>query len=136
MKIGDLATLSGLSVHTIRYYEKVGLLPEAHRDAGGRRQYGSDIADWLRFLGHLKSTGMGIADMVRYAQLRAQGPETAEERRKMLEDQHENVRDQIAALQSTLPILERKIAIYRDIERAHILEADDDTSRHKRASNQ
>lgn len=126
MKIGDLAALSGLSVHTIRYYEKVGLLPKAHRDGGGRRQYGAEIADWLRFLGHLKSTGMGIADMVHYAKLRAQGPETAKDRRLMLEDQRQKVMDQIASLQATLPILEHKIALYQDIEKAHLLEADHD----------
>nr|WP_321445805.1 MerR family transcriptional regulator [uncultured Cohaesibacter sp.] len=126
MKIGDLASLSGLSVHTIRYYEKVGLLPKAHRDGGGQRQYGTEITKWLRFLGHLKATGMGIADMVRYAQLRAQGPQTAKERRLMLEEQQQKVIDQIATLQATLPILEHKIALYHDIEQAHILEADHD----------
>ncbi|PLW75797.1 MerR family transcriptional regulator [Cohaesibacter celericrescens] len=126
MKIGDLANLSGLSVHTIRYYEKVGLLPPAHRDTGGQRQYSSEIAGWLRFLRHLKSTGMGISDMVRYAQLRAKGTETAQERRQMLEIQRDKVVQQIALLQSTLPILDKKIDIYRDMERAHIMEADHD----------
>ena len=128
MKIGDLANLSGLSVHTIRYYEKVGLLPLAHRDSGGRRQYSSEIAGWLRFLRSLKSTGMGISEMVRYAQLRAKGPQTAFDRRKMLEIQREKVTEQIALLQSTLPILDKKIDIYRDMERTHIMEADHDNT--------
>lgn len=126
MKIGELAQKSGLSVHTIRYYEKVGLLPHAHRDASGRRQYGEEIANWLGFLAALKSTGMGIADMVRYAQLRAKGDETATERRQMLEAQREKVLRQIDDLQSTLPILERKIEIYCDMEKAHIMEANHD----------
>jgi DNA-binding transcriptional MerR regulator len=124
MKIGDLATLSGLSVHTIRYYEKVGLLPHAARDDSGHRQYGEDIVGWLRFLGHLKATGMGISQMVDYARLRTEGPSTADARRQMLEAQRESVLAQIAKLQAVLPVLDKKIALYHDMEQAHLLEAD------------
>ena len=124
MKIGNLARLTGLSVHTIRYYEKIGLLPDASRDEGGRRQYGMEIANWLTFLKHLKSTGMGISDMVRYAQLRAEGSQTATARRQMLEDQQAKVRQQIKELQDTLPVLDKKIEIYKDMEQAHVMEAD------------
>ena len=124
MKIGNLADLTGLSVHTIRYYEKIGLLPDASRDAGGRRQYGMEIANWLTFLKHLKATGMGIANMVRYAQLRAEGPQTAAARRHMLEDQRIAMQQQIDALQATLPVLDQKIEIYKDMEKAHVMEAD------------
>lgn len=123
MKIGDLSRHCGLSVHSIRYYEKIGLMPEAHRDAGGQRQYSMEIANWLSFLKNLKSTGMGISDMVRYAQLRAQGPQTAQERREMLERQRERVIEQIETLTATLPILDQKIEIYRDMEQSHIMEA-------------
>ena len=123
MKIGDLAKLTGLSVHTIRYYEKIGLLPDAHRDNGGRRQYGMEISNWLIFLKNLRSTGMGISDMVRYAQLRADGPGTAVQRRQMLEAQREKVLAQIEELTTTLPVLEAKIAIYHDMENAHVMEA-------------
>ncbi|SNY91863.1 DNA-binding transcriptional regulator, MerR family [Cohaesibacter sp. ES.047] len=128
MKIGDLAAKTGLSVHTIRYYEKIGLLPDAHRDAGGRRQYGMEITNWLTFLKHLKTTGMGISRMVRYARLRAEGPHTATERRQMLEDQRADVQTQIRRLQETLPVLDKKIAIYLDMENAHIMEASNDRS--------
>ncbi len=123
MKIGNLARLTGLSVHTIRYYEKIGLLPDASRDAGGRRQYGMEIASWLTFLKHLKATGMGISDMVRYAQLRAEGPHTATARREMLEAQQQTVLKQIEDLQATLPVLDQKINFYRDMEKAHVMEA-------------
>jgi DNA-binding transcriptional MerR regulator len=122
MKIGDLAKLSGLSVHTIRYYEKVGLLPSAHRDAGGRRQYGHDIVRWLDFLAALRRTGMGIADMVRYAQLRSKGPETAQQRKTMLLVQRQKVLAKITDLETTLPVLDHKIALYDDMERQHLME--------------
>ncbi|HAT85156.1 MerR family transcriptional regulator [Cohaesibacter gelatinilyticus] len=131
MKIGDLAKLSGLSVHTIRYYEKVGLLPSAHRDAGGRRQYGHDIVRWLDFLAALKRTGMGIADMVRYAQLRSKGPETGQQRKTMLQVQRQKVLDKISDLEATLPVLDHKIMLYDDMERQHLMEQNDhDNSEH------
>nr|WP_321454497.1 MerR family transcriptional regulator [uncultured Cohaesibacter sp.] len=126
MKIGNLSQLTGLSVHTIRYYEKIGLLPDASRDAGGRRQYGMEIANWLTFLKHLKATGMGISNMVRYAQLRAEGPQTASDRKQMLEEQHKTVLQQIKDLQATLPVLEQKIEFYKDMEKAHVMEADNE----------
>lgn len=128
MKIGDLARETGLSVHTIRYYEKVGLLPKAPRDDAGRRQYGLEIAGWLSFLKALKATGMGISDMVRYAQLRAKGGETSQARCRMLEDQRILVKARIAELERTLPVLDRKIAIYRDMDHAHMMERQHDTA--------
>lgn len=128
MKIGDLARQTGLSVHTIRYYEKIGLLPKAHRDGGGRRQYGMEITNWLSFLRSLKSTGMGIADMLRYARLRAEGPHTAPDRKAMLEARHRLVKERIRELEATLPVLEKKIAFYSDDSQAHIMEADHDQS--------
>ena len=131
MKIGDLSRHCGLSVHSIRYYEKIGLLPKAHRDAGGRRQYSMEIAGWLSFLKHLKATGMGIADMVRYAQLRAQGPQTSGERCAMLEAQRGKVEEQIAVLQSVLPVLDKKIAFYHDQARSSVMESGhEDTTNH------
>ncbi|WP_316858869.1 MerR family transcriptional regulator [uncultured Cohaesibacter sp.] len=124
MKIGDLSRHCGLSIHSIRYYEKIGLLPPAHRDAGGRRQYSMEIAGWLSFLKSLKATGMGISDMVRYAQLREMGPQTARERRQMLERQRIKVLRQIDTLKATLPVLDTKIETYLDLEKASMMEAD------------
>ena len=55
MKIGDLARRSGLSVHTIRYYERIGLLPRADRDASGHRDYDAAILTWIGFLDRIKA---------------------------------------------------------------------------------
>ena len=57
MKIGELAKRSGLSAHTIRYYERIGLLPYADRDQSSQRDYDASILIWIAFLGRLKTTG-------------------------------------------------------------------------------
>ncbi|MDQ1195083.1 MerR family transcriptional regulator [Agrobacterium sp. SORGH_AS 787] len=112
MKIGELAKRSGLSAYTIRYYERIGLLPYADRDRSSRRDYDPEILVWIEFLGRLKTTGMPIRDMLRYAALRKQGDATGPERQAMLEAHRDEVRDRVAELQQCLLVLDQKIAGY------------------------
>ncbi|MGV1905973.1 MerR family transcriptional regulator [Agrobacterium cavarae] len=112
MKIGELAKRSGLSAFTIRYYERIGLLPFADRDRSSRRDYDPEILIWIEFLGRLKTTGMPIRDMLRYAALRKQGDTTVPERQAMLETHRDQVRDRVAELQQCLLVLDQKIAGY------------------------
>jgi DNA-binding transcriptional MerR regulator len=112
MKIGDLAQHCGVSVHTLRYYEQIGLFPTIPRDRSGHRVYGPDMVAWVSFLGRLKSTGMPLQQMVRYAQWREQGPTSAPQRQALLEQHREQVRAQISHLQDCLDVLDRKIAGY------------------------
>ena len=112
MKIGDLAKRSGLSAHTLRYYERIGLLPYADRDRSGQRDYDAAILTWIAFLGRLKTTGMPISEMLRYAALRAEGAVTGPARRQLLEDHREQVREHVAELQACLLVLDTKIAGY------------------------
>jgi DNA-binding transcriptional MerR regulator len=70
MSIGELSTASGLSTHTLRYYEKLGVLKPADRAASGHRQYRADAVAWLDFVLRLKITGMPLAEIRKYAQLR------------------------------------------------------------------
>ena len=117
MKIGELAKRSGLSAHTIRYYERIGLLPVADRDAGGRRDYDPSILIWIAFRDRLKTTGMPIREMLRYARLRDQGDQTGPERRKLLEAHRAQVRERVAALHSCLLVLDTKIDGYVEAEK-------------------
>lgn len=112
MKIGELAKKSGLSAHTIRYYERIGLLPYAFRDQSGRRDYSADILVWIEFLNRLKTTGMPVRDMLRYASLRERADETENERRDLLVEHRRNVREHISDLQNNLRMLDIKIASY------------------------
>ncbi len=115
MKIGELAKRTGLTAHTLRYYERIGLLPYALRDASGQRDYNESVLGWIEFLGRLKTTGMPIRNMLRYAELRALGAGTEPERSKLLEDQREIVRSHLAELQSCLLVLDKKIAAYASL---------------------
>jgi len=112
MKIGELAKRSGLSAHTIRYYERIGLLPYADRDQSSQRDYDASILVWIEFLGRLRTTGMPIREMLRYAALRERGVGTETERREMLEQHRARVRIHAAELQAALLVLDTKIAGY------------------------
>lgn len=112
MKIGELAKRSGLTVHTLRYYERIGLLPPAARDLSGNRDYDESILRWIEFLGRLKTTDMPIRNMLRYTELRALGESTRSQRRELLAAHRDDVRMRIAELQTSLQILDAKIAAY------------------------
>jgi DNA-binding transcriptional MerR regulator len=112
MKIGELAKRSGLSAYTIRYYERIGLLPYADRNQSSQRDYDASILIWIEFLGRLKTTGMPIRDMLHYAALRERGVGTEAERREMLERHRERVRAHVADLQACVLVLDTKIAGY------------------------
>ena len=76
MKIGELARQTGLSVDTLRFYERIGLIQRPARNRGGRRDYDPAVLDWIAFLSRLAATGMRQANRVRYAALRRQGDAT------------------------------------------------------------
>ena len=117
MKISELAKRAGLSTHTIRYYERIGLLPFADRDAGGQRDYDEAILIWIGFLKRLKTTGMPIREMLQYAELRARGDQTGPERRALLEQHRERVRAHLAELEDSLLVLDTKIDSYVEAEK-------------------
>ncbi|NHT75537.1 MerR family transcriptional regulator [Rhizobium sp. PP-F2F-G38] len=117
MKIGELAKRSGLSAHTIRYYERIGLLPYADRDGSSQRDYDAAILIWIAFLRRLKATGMPIREMLLYAELRSRGPATEPERRVLLEQHRNRVGEHIADLQANLLVLDAKISGYAGAEK-------------------
>lgn len=84
LAIAEAAELLGLSVHTLRYYERVGLLDAVARKGGQRRYEQADL-DWLRFIQRLRATGMGMRQIEAYAQLRREGDSTTFERMRLLQ---------------------------------------------------
>ncbi|RKN12066.1 MerR family transcriptional regulator [Streptomyces radicis] len=110
--ISEVAAHTGLSVHTLRWYERIGLMSQVNRSHTGQRRYGNADLDWLAFVNKLRLTGMAVADMVTYADLVRQGDHTYPERRALLVATRENVLRRIAELQSTLGVLDFKIDIY------------------------
>lgn len=117
MKIGELSKRCGLTAYTIRYYEGIGLLPRASRDASGHRDYDASLLNWIEFLNRLKTTGMPIRDMLRYAKLRERGSATGAERRHLLEQHRSKVRANLAELTASLAVLDHKISSYTRSEK-------------------
>ena len=117
MKIGELSRATGTNIETIRYYERIGLLPYADRDGSRQRDYDASILTWIDFLGRLKTTGMPIREMLRYAALREAGSGTEADRRSLLERHREQVRARVAELEACLLVLDTKIAGYAGIEK-------------------
>ena len=114
MRIGELAAISGLSVHTIRYYERIGLMPAASRNCWGHRTYDPQTLVWIEFLGRLKTTGMPISEMLRYAKLRERGADSEAERQALLVAHRDVVQAHVAELMECLNVLDAKIAGYGD----------------------
>ena len=114
--IAEAAERSGLSAHTLRYYERIGLIHPVGRGQNGHRRYGRDDIEWLEFLIKLRTTDMPIRQMVEYAELVREGPQTASRRRAMLEAHREALRERIADLEETAAVIDRKIETYTEME--------------------
>lgn len=113
ISIGELSGLTGLSAHTLRFYEKAGILRPVGRAANGHRRYRSEDVLWLEFVLRLKQTGMSLADIKRYAQLRAHGDETLHARLAMLQLHQERLVAKMAELENCSSALDDKIRTYR-----------------------
>jgi DNA-binding transcriptional MerR regulator len=110
--IGEIVSRTGLTAHTLRWYERIGLLEHPARSHSGQRRFSDRDVTWLEFLARLRLTAMPVADMVRYAELRREGEHTAPERKALLEAHREVVRQRITDLQATLLIIDFKIDSY------------------------
>ncbi|WP_327676661.1 MerR family transcriptional regulator [Kitasatospora sp. NBC_00458] len=110
--IGEVAAASGLTAHTLRWYERIGLLDPVDRSASGQRRYCDADLHRLAFLGRLRLTGMTVAGMLRYVELARAGDRTLEDRRDLLLAHREEVRQQVADLHATLAVLDHKIDLY------------------------
>jgi DNA-binding transcriptional MerR regulator len=109
--ISEVAELTGLTAHTLRWYERIGLLDPVDRTHAGRRRYSDSDLARLEFLGKLRLTGMSVADMLRYIELVREGPDTTDARRELLIAHRAEVRERIADLHATLAVLDYKIDV-------------------------
>jgi DNA-binding transcriptional MerR regulator len=116
--ISEVVTWTGLTAHTLRWYERIGLVSDVDRSHTGQRRFNNRDLDWLAFVGKLRLTGMPVADMVRYAELVREGEHTFEARQELLEQTRRDVRTRIAELQDTLSVLDFKIDFYASAHRA------------------
>ena len=112
MTIGEVSKQYGLSQDTLRYYERIGLLPSVHRNAGGIRDYAPEDCNWIDFIKCLRSAGLPIDVLTEYVALFQQGDTTIEARKKLLIEQHRQLPAKIEAMQTTLERLNYKIDSY------------------------
>ncbi len=118
LTIQHVAAITGLTVHTLRYYERIGLIDPVPRQDNKHRLYREEDLVWIAFLIKLRSTGLPIRQMLRYAELRRQGnhQESVSERKAMLEQHTLSMEATLAELNSNLAVMYKKIAMYADIE--------------------
>jgi DNA-binding transcriptional MerR regulator len=110
--ISQVAEKSGLSAHTLRWYERIGLLDRVERGPDGRRRFSETDLEWVVVLKNLRTTGMRIRDMQRYAELVRSGGGQAE-RVELLEQHRELVLESLGQQEACLRVLDRKIKTYR-----------------------
>ena len=110
--IGEFSRLTNLGIHTLRYYEHENLIMPK-RNSSNRRCYSDKDLAWIYFIKRLKDTGMPIKEIQRYAELRAEGDLTLNERLEMLTVHREYLNEQIKVLQEHMAKLDDKIDFYR-----------------------
>jgi DNA-binding transcriptional MerR regulator len=114
--VQEAADRSGLSAHTLRYYERAGLLkPILRKENSGHRRYSEEDLRLVEFLKRMRCTGMPIHQLQRYVSLLLGGDDTLEERRIMLEEHRAAVCERITELEGHLQALEYKIANYQGL---------------------
>ena len=114
--ISDAAAATGLSTHTLRYYERAGLmLDPVGRASSTHRRYGDADIAWVRFLTRLRSTGMPIATVREYTELVRRGDETVETRRELLVRHRVSVLNQLDEITASLAAIDIKIAVYEEL---------------------
>ncbi|MCF6467609.1 MerR family transcriptional regulator [Nonomuraea sp. MG754425] len=113
LSIGQVAELTGLSVHALRFYEREGiLLTSVRRGAGGRRVYGAGDVEWLHLCVSLRASGMPLPAIRQYADLVRRGAGNEEHLLTLLRQQQDRVTAQIAQLTGTLGLITHKISSY------------------------
>jgi DNA-binding transcriptional MerR regulator len=113
LTIAEAATEADLSVHTLRYYERAGLLAPIDRNGSGHRRYTPEDVEWIVVCTKLRATGMPIRRIREYAELVRAGDGNESERLALLEAHREEVRDRLREVRRNLELIDYKIELYR-----------------------
>ena len=115
MKIAEVSKLLDISADTLRYYERIGLIPKIHRDKSGNRDYTELNCKWIKFIKCMRNAGMPIEILIEYVTLLQEGEHTAGIRKELLLEQREHLQDKIDELQQMLLYLNGKIDKYDEV---------------------
>lgn len=114
MTISEVARSYGLSADTLRYYERLGLLPNVNRTGGGVRDYSEEDCKWVEYIKCMRSAGISIETLIKYVELFYQGAGTINERKKLLLEQREQIVARITELNDVLTKLDWKLDGYEE----------------------
>ncbi len=112
MTIAQVSQQYGLSQDTLRYYERIGLLPRVNRSEGGKRDYLEKDLKWVEFIKCMRASGISVEALIEYVTLFQQGDSTAEARKAILIGERDALATRVSELSSTLERLTNKIAAY------------------------
>lgn len=113
LSVGEVAAQFGLDPDTLRYYERIGVLPAPTRNSSGHRIYRDQDVHLIEVLLHLRDTGMPLTRIAEFTRLVASDPDGVPERLALLEEHQAEVLKRLRAWQNSLTLIEQKIADYR-----------------------
>ena len=114
MTIAEVSKEFGLTADTLRYYERIGLLPAVNRNSSGNRDYTQEDCRWVQFIKCMRSAGLSIETLIEYVSLFQLGNATIAIRKELLIEQRKQIFDKIEELQGTLEYLDKKIDGYEE----------------------
>lgn len=114
MTITEVSKKYGLSADTLRYYERIGLIPPVHRNSSGNRDYTEADCKWVKFIKCLRSAGLSIETLIEYVNLFQKGSDTISARKELLFEQRKQIAEKVNELQETLKFLDQKIDGYEE----------------------
>lgn len=114
MTIGEVSKTYDISIETLRYYERIGLIPKVNRKKNGIRDFTQIDCEWVYFIKCMRTAGMSIEILIEYVAMVQQGEETVKTRKALLEEQRDMLVERIEEMQSILERLNRKIDGYEE----------------------
>jgi DNA-binding transcriptional MerR regulator len=114
LTIAEAAEEAGVSAHTLRYYERAGLLTPIERNGSGHRRFTSQDVQWIVVCTRLRATGMPIRRIREYAELVRDGDGNEAQRLALLEAHREDVRERMREIRRNLELIDYKIGLYRE----------------------
>lgn len=112
MRIAEVSERCGLSPDTLRYYERIGLIPSVKRDSSGIRDYTEEDCRWIEFIKCMRNAGLPIEVLIEYVELFQKGDETIEARKSLLIKERDKLVKKINDMEQTLALLNYKIERY------------------------
>lgn len=115
MTIREIAAKTNMSTDTLRYYERIGLLPPVPRNAAGIRNYDEYVVNFINFIKKLKASGMSLEHIIDYIRLAEMGDATIQERKKLLAEARETLLDKINSLQLVAELADYQLRNYENL---------------------